>query len=80
VGLTVQTYDDTLWQAGAASSDAKPISGIGEAAYKDWPTAGTLNVKVKGYQVVVGLIAFSTAADKVDSDVLALANLVVPRL
>jgi hypothetical protein len=80
VEVTIQTYDDSLWQAAASTSDAKTVSGIGDAAFKDWPTAGTLNVKAKGYQVVVAVISFTMAADKVDSDDLALANLVLPRL
>src|SRR5512135_2922044 len=80
VGLTISNYDDTLWQAGAAAGISKAVSGIGDAAFKGWPHAGDLTIKVKGYQVAVAIIDFVAAPDKVDAETLALAKLALPRL
>jgi hypothetical protein len=80
VGLIVADFDDTLWQAGAAAGSSTAVPGIGDAAYKGWPHAGDLNIKVDGYQISVAIIDFTAAADKVDAEDLALAKLVLPKL
>lgn len=80
VGLTVSTYDDFMWQTGSSAGNSKPVSGIGDAAFKDWPTFADLTVKAKGYQVVMAIIDFQAKQDAIDSEDLALAKLVVPRL
>ncbi len=80
VGLTVSKYDDFLWQTGSAAGNSKPVSGIGDAAFKDWPTFADLTVKAKGYQVVMAIVDFQAKQEAIDSEDLALAKLVVPRL
>lgn len=80
VGVTVADYDDTLWKAGTTSSYAKPVSGLGDAAYAGWPTAGTLNIKIKNYAVTIGIIDFKKSNDQIQSEDTTLANLVLPKL
>ena len=80
VGLTVSVYDDFLWQTGSSASNSKPVSGLGDAAFKGWPTFAALNVKAKGYQVVLGIADFTVSQDVIDAGNLALAKLVLPRL
>ena len=80
VGVTVATYDDTLWQAGSQAGYSSPVSGIGEAAFKGWPTAGTLNVKVKGLAVTVGVVDFTKPSADIDAESLALAKIVLSKL
>ena len=80
VGLTVSAYDDFLWQTGSAASNSKPVSGIGDAAFKGWPTFADLTIKVKGYQVVVAIADFQAKQDAIDSANLAMAKLVLSRL
>jgi hypothetical protein len=80
VGLTVSTYDDFMWQAGSGAGNSKPVSGIGDAAFKGWPTSADLTVKANGYQVVMAIIDFQAKQDAIDSENLALAKLVLPRL
>jgi hypothetical protein len=69
-----------VWQAGAASSYATPVSGLGDAPYKGWPSSGALNIKIKGLTVVVAEIEFSKTPETIDMDDAALAKLVLPRL
>ncbi len=80
VGLTVSAYDDFLWQTGSSASASTAVSGIGDAAFKGWPTFADLSVKVKGYQVVLAIVDFKATQDAIDSANLALAKLVLPRL
>jgi hypothetical protein len=79
-GIAVATYDDSLWQAGAQAGISTSVSGIGDAAFKGWPTPGTLNVKVKGYMVTVGVTDFVKDPAAVDAESLALAQLVLSRI
>ena len=80
VSLSVATYDDSLWQAGASSPRSKPVSGLGDAAYQGWPTSVALNVKVKGYAVTIAVVSFSLANTVIDDDDTALAKIVLPKL
>jgi hypothetical protein len=80
VGLTVSTYDDFMWQTGSSAGNSKAVSGIGDAAFKDWPTFADLTVKAKGYQVVLAIADFQAKQEAIDSENLALAKLVLPRL
>jgi hypothetical protein len=80
VGLTVSTYDDFLWQTASSAASSKPVAGIGDAAFKGWPTFADLTIKVKGYQVVVAIADFQAKQDAIDSANLALAKLVLSRL
>ena len=79
-GITVAIYDDSLWQAGSQAGISTAVSGIGDAAFKGWPTPGALNVKVKGYMVTVGVTDFTKDESLVDPESLALAQLVLSRL
>lgn len=80
VGLTIQAYDDSLWQAGSSAGNSTAVTGIGDAAYKGWPHPGDLAIKVKGYEVDVAIIDFAASPDKVDAETLALAKIVLPKL
>ncbi len=80
VGLTVSKYEDFLWQAGATAGNSKPVSGVGEAAFKGWPTFAALNIKAKGYQVVLAVASFKVTQEVIDNGNLAMAKLVLPRL
>jgi hypothetical protein len=80
VSVTVANYNDFLWQSGANAAKSTAVSGIGDAAFKGWPTFVALNIKVKGYAVTIGVVDFKIANDKVDAEDLALAKLVLPRL
>jgi hypothetical protein len=80
VGLTIQDFDPTLWQAGSSAGNSTAVSGIGDAAYKGWPHAGDLAIKYKSYEVDVAIIDFYTANATVDTETLSLAKLVLPRL
>ena len=79
-GITVAVYDDAVWQAGAHAGNSTAVSGIGDAAFKGWPTPGTLNIKFKGYMITVGVTDFSKPSSVADAESLALASLVLPRL
>ena len=80
VGLTIANYDDVIWQAGASAGNSSPVSGIGDAAYKGWPTRPALNIKTKGYIVTIGVIDFDSPDANIDAEDLTLANLVLPQL
>ena len=80
MGLTVSTYDDFLWQTGSGAGNSKAVSGIGDAAFKGWPTFADLNIKAKGYQVALAIADFKAKQEAIDSENLALAKLVLPRL
>ena len=80
VGLTVSTYDDFLWQTASSAANSKAVSGIGDAAFKGWPTFADLTIKAKGYQVVVAIADFQAKQDAIDSANLAMAKLVLSRL
>jgi hypothetical protein len=80
VGLTVHTYDDSLWQTMSSVPLAKPVSGIGDAAYKGYPVAGDLAIKAKGYEIDIAIADFSKPTSQIDAENLSLANLVLPRL
>jgi hypothetical protein len=79
-GIVVAKYSDSLWQAGAGAGISKAVSGIGDAAFENWPTAGTLNVKAKGYAVTVGVADFSKSTDAADAEAMTLAQLVLSRI
>ena len=66
--IILAIYEDSLWQAGSQSAQSTTVSGIGDAAFKGWPTPGTLNVKVKGYMVTVGVTDFNKAVSLVDPE------------
>lgn len=80
VGLTIATFDDTLWQAGSDSTLSTKVDGIGEAAYKGWPTPAALNIKDKGYLITMGIVDFRVDQPTVDQANETLAKLVLGRL
>lgn len=80
VGLTIATFDPVIWQAGSTAGQSAAVSGLGDAAFKGWPHAGDLAIKVKGYMVTVAIIDLAQSVAKVDAETVALANLVLPQL
>jgi predicted acetyltransferase len=63
VGIIVKTFDASLWDTLSSSQHAKPVSGIGEKAYKGVPHAGDLAVKKGGYEIDVGIVDFKRELD-----------------
>jgi hypothetical protein len=80
VGIIVQNYDDSLWQAMSGSKYATPVTGIGEKAFKGVPHKGDLSVKVGKYEVDVGIVDFHHDDATVDAAALQLMKLVLSRL
>jgi hypothetical protein len=80
VGIIVQNYDDTMWQAMSGSKYASPVTGIGEKAFKGVPHKGDLSVKQGKYEVDVGIIDFHHDDATVDAAALQLMKLVLSRL
>lgn len=80
VGVTIQPYDDSLWQAMSSSSHAVTVSGIGDAAFKGFPHVGDLAIKAKGYEIDIAVISGTQQPAQEDTETLALAQLVLPRL
>jgi hypothetical protein len=80
VGLTIANYDDVIWQAGSSAGNSSPVSGIGDAAFKGWPTKPALDIKTKDYMVTIAVLDFASSDDKIDAEDLTLANLVLPQL
>jgi hypothetical protein len=80
VGLTIQPYDEELWQTMSSSSHAVTVSGIGEAAFKGFPHVGDLAIKAKGYEIDIAVISGTQQAAQEDAETVALGQMVVPRL
>ena len=80
VGVIVQDFNSSLWQAMTASQHAVPVTGVGEQAYKGFPHSGDLSVKKGQYEVDVGIVDFKHDNATVDAAALKLMNLVLSRL
>jgi hypothetical protein len=80
VGVIVQDFNNSLWQALSASQHAVPVTGVGEQAYKGVPHSGDLSVKKGKYEVDVGIVDFKHDNATVDAAALQLMNLVLSRL
>jgi hypothetical protein len=80
VGVTVQKYDDFLWQTLAGSKNAIAVSGMGEAAFKNFPHPGDLSIKQGGYEIDLGIVNFSLDQPTEDAAAVTLAKLVLGRL
>jgi hypothetical protein len=80
VSVTVQPYDDTLWQMMSQGENARPISGFGDAAYMGFPHQGDITIKAKGYEIDLGIIDFVHPSAAIDAADQALAKLVLSRL
>ena len=64
----------------SSASNATAVSGLGEAAYKNYPHAGDLSIKQGGHEIDLGIVDFKDNQEKVDAAVLALAKLVLSRV
>lgn len=82
VGLTVrvQNFDQNLWNSFTSSGRAKPVSGLGEAAFANVPLAGGLMIKQSTYEIDVGVVDFKMSNDGALAAAKALAALVLPRV
>ena len=80
VGIIVQDFDQSLWDALSSAQYAKPVSGIGDGAFAGEPAAGNLNIKLGNYEVDVAVVDFKMTNDQEAAASLALAKLVLPRV
>jgi len=81
-GLTVrvQDFDQNLWNTFTSSSRAKPVSGLGDAAFANVPIKDGLMIKQGKYEIDVGVVDFKMSDDRATGAAQALAALVVPRV
>jgi len=80
VSVSVAKYDDTLWKTLSSAQNAKPVSGLGEAAFSDYPHAGDLSIKQSGYEIDLGIVDFTSDTARVDAADMTFAGLVLSRL
>ena len=80
VSVSVATYDDALFRTMSSAKAAKPVSGYGEAAFKDYPHFGDLAIKHDGHEVDIGVVDFTLSTEKVESAAAGFAKLVLSRL
>jgi hypothetical protein len=80
VSVSVATYDDAVWQTLSHGENATPIGGFGDAAYTGFPHQGDIAIKVKGFEVDLGIVDFTDPAAKIDAADKSLAQLVLGRL
>ena len=80
VSVSVATYDDALFHTQASAKQAVAVSGLGAAAYKDYPHAGDIFLKHQGHEIDVGVVDFKLAQPKVDGAAATFAKLVLSRL
>jgi hypothetical protein len=80
VGVTVAMYDDAVWQALSKTSNAKPISGFGDAAYTGVPHAGDIAIKKGSLEIDLGIVNFTIDEGKIDAADQSLATLVLSRV
>jgi hypothetical protein len=80
VSVSVAQYDDELWKTFSSAENAKPVSGLGEAAFSGYPHAGDLSIKQSGYEIDLGIVDFSSSEAKIDAADMTLAGLVLSRL
>ena len=80
VGVTVQKYQDFLWQTLAGSKYAIAVSGMGEAAFKNFPHPGDISIKQGGYEIDLGIVNFTLDQPAEDAAAVTLAKLVLGRL
>jgi hypothetical protein len=81
-GLTVrlQDFDQNLWNTFTSSSRAKPVSGLGDAAFANVPIKDGLMIKQGNYEIDVGVVDFKMSDDRATAAAQALAALVIPRV
>jgi hypothetical protein len=80
VSVSVATYDDQLFRTMSSANAAKPVSGYGEAAFKDYPHTGDIAIKHDGHEVDIGVVDFKLSTPKIDDAAATLAKLVLSRL
>jgi hypothetical protein len=80
VSVSVARYDDKLYRTMASAQAAKPVSGFGEAAYKDYPHVGDIAIKHDDHEIDIGVVDFKLSNEKVDAAAATFAKLVLSRV
>jgi hypothetical protein len=80
VSVSVATYDDKLYRTMSSAQAAKPVSGFGEAAYKDYPHVGDIAIKHAGHEIDIGVVDFKLSNEKADAAAATFAKLVLSRV
>jgi Protein of unknown function (DUF3558) len=80
VSVSVATYDDRLYHTMSSAQAAKPVSGFGEAAYKDYPHGGDIAIKHDGHEIDIGVVDFKLSNEKLDAAAATFAKLVLARV
>lgn len=80
VSVNVQDFDQSMWNTFSAFPRAKPVSGLGEAAFANVPTSPCVMIRQGKYEIDVGVVNFKMTNDTVIAHDKALAALVLPRL
>jgi hypothetical protein len=80
VSVSVAAYDDNLFRTMSSAKAAKPVSGYGEAAFKDYPHSGDIAIKHDGHEVDVGVVDFKLSTEKIDDVAAGFTKLVLSRL
>ena len=80
VSVSVARYDDKLYRTMSSAKAAVPVSGFGDAAYKDYPHGGDIAIKHDGHEVDIGVVDFKLTTEQVDVATAAFAKLVLTRL
>lgn len=80
VSVSVATYDDKLFRTMSSAKAAVPVSGYGDAAYKDYPHGGDIAIKHDGHEIDIGVVDFKLKPEKLDEATAVFAKLVLTRL
>jgi hypothetical protein len=80
VSLNVQDFDEDMWKSFSVFPRAKAVSGLGEAAFANVPTAPCVMIKQGKYEIDIGVVNFKMSDDTVTAHDKALAALILPRL
>lgn len=80
VSVSVATYDDKLFHTMSSAKAAVPVSGFGDAAYKDYPHGGDIAIKHDGHEVDIGVVNFKLKTEQLDQVTATFAKLVLSRL
>ena len=80
VGIIIRNFDANLWDTMSSSAHAKPVTGLGEKAFKGVPHAGDLAVKKGGYEIDVGIVDFKRNPAVVDAAAVQLMNRLLAQL
>jgi len=80
VGVAVHDFDQSLWNSFTSLPKAKPVSGLGDAAFEHVPTTNTVMIKLGKYEIDVGVVDFKMKNEQQIAAAKALAALVVSRV